>query len=78
MLVYFSLSDLLHLLALLPSWSETALVFLSRPWVMQLPMVLFAFPMFLSPLIWFIIFFVFVNSQLTILVLSNLTLLDLL
>jgi len=75
MLVFFLLSDLPILLSLLPSWSAMILVFLSPQWVVRVLLVLFAFPIFLLLPIWFIIFFLFANSQLTIPVLSNLTLL---
>ncbi|WVZ93588.1 LOW QUALITY PROTEIN: hypothetical protein U9M48_039556 [Paspalum notatum var. saurae] len=54
------------------------LVFLSPPWGMRALLALFVFPMFLLLLIWSITFFPFINLQMTILVLSNLTLLVLL
>jgi hypothetical protein len=53
-------------------------VFLSRPWVPLALMVLFIFLMFLLHLLWFTTLFVFVDPQLTIPVLLNLTLLVLL
>jgi len=67
------LSDPHTPLVLLPSWLVTGLAFLSPPWVLLL--VLFSFPMSLLLLRWFITFFPFVSSQLTILVLSSLILL---
>ena len=65
-------------LSLRPSWWRMARVFLSHLWVPPALLALFAFPMFLSLLLWFTIFFLFVGLLLIILVLSSLTLLVLL
>jgi hypothetical protein len=76
--VYFLLCILLLPLTPRPSWSQMVRVFLSLPWA---PLTLtdpFASPMFLWPPLWFTTSFLFVVLQLTILVLSNLTLLVLL
>jgi hypothetical protein len=48
-------------------------VFLSRPWVPLTLMALFVFLMFLLHPLWFTTFFLFVDLQLTIPVLLNLT-----
>jgi len=55
-----------------------ACVFLSHLWVPLALMAPFAFLTFLLPLLWFTTFFLFVDLQLTILILLSLTLLVLL
>jgi hypothetical protein len=76
-LVYSPLFALLPL-SLRPSWWRMTCVFLLHLWVPPALPALFAFPMFLSLLLWSTIFFLFVGLLLIILVLSSLTLLVLL
>jgi hypothetical protein len=71
--VSFLLSDLLTPLVLPPSWLVMDPIFCSLLWVLH--PVLFVSLMSLLLLRWFIIFFLFVNLQLTILVLWSQTLL---
>jgi hypothetical protein len=72
MRVSFLLSDLITALVLPASWSVMDPVFRSLLWAL-LP-VLFVSLMSLLLLRWFTIFFLFINLQLTILVLWSLTL----
>jgi hypothetical protein len=76
-LVYSPPSTLLPL-TLRPSWSQMVHVFLPNLWVPVALMVLFVFLMFSLHLLWLTTFFLFVDLQLTIPVLLNLTLLVLL